>query len=1098
LLDDGQYGAAETIAGEWYGSFEAAKTSDSPAGVTAGEFLVESLVRNGHASAPSTLALAEATLRHRERHGGGDGSLVPSLFNLGQVRLERGELEAGRVPLQRALNILRRSAQPASDAIADTLDQLASSFIRAEQFAQAERLLVESLRLREVTASAPARARTVYLQALLLRHQASYTQASKRLEEVRGLQRTLPPNHPERALVAELQGDLSMLAGDAAAAEAGWSSAQELLERTLRPDHPAVARLLRVRGLAAMWDGRLDSARRLFAAALALGRRGLAECHEEYGALLGSAALMAVTDGDYVEARRLQSRALALHERCLGPTHSLTVTAIHNVADVAQQTGDLAEAERLFSRAVRLWSQGLGTDHPYVARGLDSLAEVLIQRNQLQRARDLYTRALSMRQKKLGAEHPDVAWTLMSLARTNAAMGNLATATTQIADAIRIYNRGGTSQSDDSLARAFAFRGDIEMRRASYGDAAASFSQALDLRERRLGANHPLTADARAAFARAQLAVGADEAAFSLAVRSEEAGRDHLRQTIRYLPERHALGVAASRPRGLDVAVSLAVDHAPGERSAAALDALIRSRGVVLDELAARGQVDRTNPALATLAASVAASRQRLAALTYRSLRGDESVSPALLDRARQQKEDLERQLAESAGPGEIVRARIGLEEVRRALPASSALVSFARYDHSARTTVKDRTTLRRTPTYVAFVTRSDSAETHVVALGTAASLERVIEAWRAEAMGRSSAPAAGPAAAERAYRTVGAALRTRVWDPVAVHLQGAARVFIVPDGTLNLVTFASLPIGTDRYLVESGQTIHYLSTERDLVSTDQRPAGRGLLAVGGPSFGGPARKAASELARRSACANAAAVLRFDPLPMALQESQEVARLWTAAEAEPGRARGAVSAEASVLSGPAATERAVADAMRGRRIIHLATHGFFLDMQCTTPTPGTAGGAADTMRTALRSDNPLLLSGLALAGASRTSARDDGDGILTAEEVAALDLAGAEWAVLSACDTGLGEIRAGEGVFGLRRAFQIAGVRTVIMSLWSVQDQATRAWMRELYQARLTNGATTDQAVATASIAMLRERRSARQSTHPFFWAAFVAAGDWR
>ena len=145
-------------------------------------------------------------------------------------------------------------------------------------------------------------------------------------------------------------------------------------------------------------------------------------------------------------------------------------------------------------------------------------------------------------------------------------------------------------------------------------------------------------------------------------------------------------------------------------------------------------------------------------------------------------------------------------------------------------------------------------------------------------------------------------------------------------------------------------------------------------------------------------------------------------------------------------------------------------------------------------------ENPLLLSGLALSGANRRAlaSADGDDGILTAEEVAGLDLSGVEWAVLSACDTGVGEIAAGEGVFGLRRAFQIAGARSVIMSLWSVEDLSTRAWMKALYEGRFDRNLSTADAVHEASLAVLRDRRSKGLSTHPFYWAAFVAAGDWR
>ena len=116
---------------------------------------------------------------------------------------------------------------------------------------------------------------------------------------------------------------------------------------------------------------------------------------------------------------------------------------------------------------------------------------------------------------------------------------------------------------------------------------------------------------------------------------------------------------------------------------------------------------------------------------------------------------------------------------------------------------------------------------------------------------------------------------------------------------------------------------------------------------------------------------------------------------------------------------------------------------------------------------------------------------------VTAEEIASLDLSSVEWVVLSACDTGLGKLQRGEGVLGLRRVFETAGARTLIMSLWSVQDDATRAWMGHLYRGRL-GGLSTVDAVRQASVDFLSTRREAELGTHPFYWGAFVAAGDWR
>ncbi|HZP67690.1 MAG TPA: CHAT domain-containing protein, partial [Rudaea sp.] len=141
---------------------------------------------------------------------------------------------------------------------------------------------------------------------------------------------------------------------------------------------------------------------------------------------------------------------------------------------------------------------------------------------------------------------------------------------------------------------------------------------------------------------------------------------------------------------------------------------------------------------------------------------------------------------------------------------------------------------------------------------------------------------------------------------------------------------------------------------------------------------------------------------------------------------------------------------------------------------------------------------PLDVSALVLSGANRPATRTDDDGLLTSEEVAALDLSGTEWAVLSACETGIGRNVVGEGVFGLRRAFRLAGVHSVIMSLWTVSDAASADWMLALYRARLQHRASTMDAVRSADLALIRQRRTAGLDPAPFYWAAFEAAGDWR
>jgi peroxiredoxin len=136
----------------------------------------------------------------------------------------------------------------------------------------------------------------------------------------------------------------------------------------------------------------------------------------------------------------------------------------------------------------------------------------------------------------------------------------------------------------------------------------------------------------------------------------------------------------------------------------------------------------------------------------------------------------------------------------------------------------------------------------------------------------------------------------------------------------------------------------------------------------------------------------------------------------------------------------------------------------------------------------------------ALAGANHreSAGSDEEDGILTAEEVATLDLSGVELVVLSACDTGAGKLKAGEGVFGLQRAFRVAGAQKLVTSLWAVEDEATREWMKAFYEALFSEGLGTSESVREASLELLSERRKKNKSTHPFYWAGFVASGDWK
>ena len=260
-----------------------------------------------------------------------------------------------------------------------------------------------------------------------------------------------------------------------------------------------------------------------------------------------------------------------------------------------------------------------------------------------------------------------------------------------------------------------------------------------------------------------------------------------------------------------------------------------------------------------------------------------------------------------------------------------------------------------------------------------------------------------------------------------------------------------------------------------------------------GTSPGAVATPTSSLRAASKTCVSFQAI-QFPALTGTLQEVNEVATLWR---------RGLSSSDAvapSVLVGAAATERAFKQQASGHRVLHLATHGFFLGESCSLAPGGTrgVGGLALSKPAATKAENPLLLSGLALAGANRRQAArpDEDDGILMAEEVAALNLENVEWAVLSACEQESASeswgrrIRIAARVSGGGRSHghhePVVGRRSGDARL----DASTHQPLSESPQ--------HGRCRARCEREVLRSRRAAGRSTNPFFWAAFVAVGDWR
>ena len=1123
LIERGLYDQAEAVAQTYLRDLGLTQGSDSLDVAVATDLLVRASVLNGKAAAHHTRSLAEGAVRSKQSaFGPAHPELVPSLLNLADVLVAAGDYGLAIEAARRGVAICEQHSTIAP-TLPEALGRLGTALDGAGRHDEALVVLNRSLSIKESTLppASVAIARTLESIAYALQRKGDYQQAGTVIRRALVLQEAADTSHPAYANALNLLSLQVWFEGDLRGSHDFARRAVEVAELTLRPDHPTLARALRYQAGALMDLGALLEARSLLERALGIAERAFGPDHYDTWAYLNDFALTDLYIGSYSSARTLFERALRVAETKVGAWHDRVATTVHNLGLVQAHLGDYAVAEQHYLRAIAIWERVSGRMHPFVARALMHLATVHRDAGAPRKALPLLERALMIREQRLGADHRDVAATLAELAATLKELGDLPRAQSMATRALRIWEQAGTPEEGPAFATVPLVFAAVQRDLGQVDVARRSYERALAIQEKVVGRSHPLFAETQAELAAALATAGELRNAFSQATEAEATGRDHIRLMLRYLPERQSLAYAARRAGVLDLLLSLtpSMNDAPMHVA----DSLFRSRALVMDEMAARRMQGGGDVETIRLRSTFVSAQQRLANLLVRGpgLLGPAAYAAAVAE-ARREAEAIERRLAEhnAAFREELRIAHIGLDQVRAALPAATALVSFVRYERAALDglTATPRASRPRRPvtSYLAFVLSVDRPIA-AIPLGAASTIEPLVTRWRQDIVDEISGRAPTALTTTAPSRISGSALRKLIWDPIAAHIGGASQVLIVPDGSLHLVPFAALPVGRSAYLLEEAATIHYLSTERDVVERS-RHAGSpgnasGLLALGAPAFDGPnpalpQNRARTPSARTpappSVPASAAGCgsfhnMTFHELSGALQEATDIAALWHAQRS------GQAKESARLLTGAEASERAFKRDAPGRRVLHLATHGFFLGPDCSLSTSGqrgigglvTTSGRKPAMA---RRENPLHLSGLALAGANRraSAAPQEDDGVLTAEEVVSLNLDGVEWAVLSACDTGVGVVHAGEGVFGLRRAFQVAGVRTVIMSLWSVDDQAARAWMQALYEGRLRDRLSTAEAVRAASLALLRDRRARGQSTHPFYWAAFVAVGDSR
>jgi CHAT domain-containing protein len=597
---------------------------------------------------------------------------------------------------------------------------------------------------------------------------------------------------------------------------------------------------------------------------------------------------------------------------------------------------------------------------------------------------------------------------------------------------------------------------------------------------------------------------------------------------------------------GCDPLLSV-LSRLPGRDAREAYQAVWDNRALVTRIQAQRRAQVSASPRAQSLYAQIRLTGQQLAQVTLAATKpNQQQARHKRLAELNEQKERLEAELARVSSEYRWSQqiAEASPVDLVRLVPKNAAIIEFYRAT-AWNPPPTGRGTLVPESHYDAFVLRPGETPAGIevawAQLGPTKPIDEAVRQWRQSlASGEGRGVDLDRAQPVPTAVAPDATLRKLVWDKVEPHLAGCTTVIVIPDADLCFLPWAALPgrkPGTfllEDYAIGTDADAHRLYAS---LSENQRAAGSVLL-VGGAQFDAapvkppdpktPVAKQDATAAPRTRAPTMTDRRTWDYLPGTADEVQALERLWS------GLPR------PTVLRDVAASETALRSLMPKSRFIHLATHGFFADEKFRSMFGhDVAGeqlfGAGMELVTARRGGvtvrNPLILSGVVLAGANLPPKTDElglptgEDGILTAEEVVNLDLRNTELVVLSACDTGLGKVAGGEGVFGLQRAFALAGARTTIASLWKVDDAATQALMTEFYRniwekklgkleslrrAQLAmiamydpesgalRGAGAKTRVVPKTLRKPGQAEPAKSPLPPFYWAAFTLGGDWR
>jgi CHAT domain-containing protein/Tfp pilus assembly protein PilF len=1006
---------------------------------------------------------------------------------------DAGRYEEAIPHAKRSLEIRERVLGRDHPDVAVSANNLAELYRIVGRYAEAEPLYKRSLDIKErvLGRDHPDVATSLNNLANLYHDTGRYAEAEplyKRSLDIK--ERMLGRDHPSVATSLNNLAELYRATGRYAEAEPVYKRSLEIYEKALGRDHPDVATSLN--NLAELYRaiGRYAEAEPLQKRSLEIMEKALGRDHPNVATSLNNLALLYHSTGRYVEAEPLYKRSLEITEKALGRDHPDVATSLNNLAAFYHDTGRYAEAESLLKRSVEIEERMLDRDHPSVATSLNNLAELYRATGRYGEAEPLYRRSLEITEKALGKDHPDVALVLNNMALLYQFTGRYAEAEPLYKRPLDIKERVlGKDHSD--VATSLNNLAGLYQATGRYAEAEPLYKRSLEITERALGRDHPDVATSLSNLAALYATTGKHLDSHRMFTRGSIINEKKRENIFLLLSEKQKINYMDQNKWNIQGFISHSAKFLENDNQAISqtFDAWLRSKGSVME---AQGRyidavTQSENPEIKRKFDELTNIRRDVARL---QLSGPGKMNPEeykkRLEELEGKKGGLEAELTRLSKDFALEKmvGRADIKKITEILLQNEKASVYIDFAHVTLTVWKGEKPLGAR--YLVFLLLPKKEPVvKLIDLSESEKVDRHIKAYLEE-MKRSKEY--GELPRERILKAEAKALYELLLKPIEAEIRGKKHLYISPDGNLNLIPFEVLMTPEGKYLMED-YSITYIAAGRDIMRFMDETLAKGEpLIMADPDYDMGLQEKVKvardmgiiETRGAAPLSRDAKDMRFKRLPDTKQEANAIE----------GILKEKYKANVQNYQDKKALEEVLFKA-KEPRILHLATHGYFLRDEEVKTQPQIMGFISQEREKFVDPgiENPMLRSGIVLAGVNASLREGRDDGVVSAEKILGLRLKGTDLVVLSACETGVGDVKSGEGVFGLKRSFILSGAKTVVMSLWSIPSKETTELMMDFYTL-MSRGRTKAEALREARLNLMKKK------PNPFYWGAFIMVGN--